>query len=251
VALVDTTPGDQQGSVLASSLLPSPGPKPVAFKLAYDRSAATGGSYRVVAALIDGDLAWLNNQGVAVPVPQPVIEDVAVPLTFMPDLLKANVTGTIVGSGLNGSGSPTSYATVMVIEHDSGRIIGFGASTPIGAAPVPFVVPYSLADIDHGAVYTAEATAWDGTVHWSSTGPTPVITSGAPTAGVAVNVTAGLAPTPPPTTAPSPSPAPIAPVDTGIGLGGWILLVALVIAAAALIAWAWVMYRRRTPKPKP
>lgn len=250
VALVDVSAGDKLGTALASVVVPAPGPKPVPFQLTYQRAdAVAGAKYSVVAALVDGDLAWVSETGVAVPVPEPVISGVAVPLTYRPDLLKAQVTGSLTASGLDGSGSSTSYASVLIVNKATGEIIGFNVASPIGAAPVPFEVPYSLTGIDRTADYALTAYAWDGKVLWSAPALTPVITKGSPTTDVTVALAAAPTPTPAPTYAPIVSQAPVPPppdyAERGLGVGAFLLLLIGATVAAFLIAWAWRQIRDR------
>jgi uncharacterized lipoprotein YbaY len=254
VALVDASAGARAGTVIATTDMAAPGPKPVAFTLTYDRAGlAAGDHYRIVAALIDGDLAWLNNTGVAVPVPDPTITGVEVPLTFMPDLLKAQVSGIVTGDGLDGSASANSYTSVVLVNPGTGQIIGYDAIAPFGASPISFVVPYSLTDIDQTADYVVNATAWDGTRMWTSAQLSPVITKGNPTIGVAVPLTAGPAPTARPTDAPiggsaTIPPGPVMTGDGGISFFGWVVVLIAVTAGVALLSWSVMELRARGRK---
>ena len=254
VSLVDATAGSNAGKVLSTTEVASPGNKPVAFTLSYSRAGLTDGDhYRVVAALLDGDLAWLNETGVAVPVPDPAITGVIVPLTFKPDLLKGQVSGIVTGDGLDGSGSPNSYTSVVLVNPGTGQIIGYDAVAPTGAAPVPFVIPYSLTDIDPAGDYVVNATAWDGTRMWTGAQLSPVITKGNPSIGVTVPLTAGAAPTLRPTDAPIAPGATIAPGpagtgDGGLGFFGWIVLLVAITAGTALLSWSVMELRARNRK---
>ena len=253
VALVDASAGANAGTVLAQTEQASPGAKPVAFTLTYARAGiAAGDHYSVVAKLIDGDLAWLNETGVAVPVPDPAIADVVIPLTFMPDLLKAQVSGIVMGDGLDGSANATSYTSVVLVNPGTGEILGYDAVAPIGAAPIPFVIPYSLNDIDQAGDYLVNGTAWDGTRMWTSTQLSRVITKGNPVIGVTVPLAAGPAPTPRPTSAPiAPStvaPGPVQTGDGGIGFFGWIVVLIAITAGTALLSWSVMELRDRGRK---
>jgi len=256
VSLVDATAGSNAGKVLSTTEVASPGNKPVAFTLSYSRAGLTDGDhYRVVAALLDGDLAWLNETGVAVPVPDPAIADVVIPLTFMPDLLKAQVSGIVMGDGLDGSASATSYTSVVLVNPGTGEILGYEAVAPIGAAPIPFVIPYSLNDIDQAGDYLVNGTAWDGTRMWTATQLSRVITKGNPVIGVSVPLAAGPAPTPRPTSAPivndaTVPPGPVVTGDGGIGFFGWIVLLIAITAGTALLSWSVMELRDRGRKPR-
>lgn len=256
VALLDTSSGDGAGRVIASQVLANPGMQPVVFSLTYARAdLAPGDHYRVVAALLDGDLAWLNRDGVDVPVPEPAISGVVVPLSFKPDLLKAQVSGIVTGDGLDGAAAATSYASVVLLNETTGEILGYDAVSPIGAAPIAFSIPYSLADIDQGGNYIVSATAWDGTRLWTQTQFARVITKGNPSVGVTVPLGPGPAPSPRPTDAPiivDPSfpPAPDLNGDPGIGFFGFILLLAAVTAGTALLSWSVMEFRARARRKR-
>ena len=242
VELANASPGTSAGQVLAQQLISAPGPKPVPFKLAFAQSeVVAGATYRVVGALIDGDYAWLNETGVAVPVANSPVTGVVVPLTFRPELLKAEVSGSITGDGLNGSGSSTSYASALIVNGKTGQVIGFDATSPFGVSPVPFVVPYSLGDVVPADDYVLQATAWDGTAFWRSNLLTKVITNSNPTAGLIVGVSTVASAAP----APTPQPAPVPESSGGIGLLGFMALLIAAVAAAALLAWTIQELRKR------
>ena len=145
---MDGTAGAAEGTTVASTEIKNPGPQPVAFELAYPFSQIkSGDTYRLYAGIVDGDLAWVTPIGVQVAVPQPLIEGVVLPLEYRPDLLKAAVTGTITGVGLDPARDPDSYGTSLVIEVNTGATIGFQLIEPAGAAPVPYSVPFDPSTI--------------------------------------------------------------------------------------------------------
>ena len=170
--------------------------------------------------------------GVAVDVPQPTIENVELPLKFRPDLLKAAVTGTITGVGLDSAKDPEAYGTALIIRVNTGETIGFQLISPTGAIPVPFSVPYDPGAVAPEADYVSRGSIWDGTTLWNTDTSTPVLTKDNARNGVVMTVTAVPSPTPAPTPAPT-APAP-APVDTGIPWL-WVLLAGIGILAVALL----------------
>ena len=142
VLLVEGSTGPTSGNIVASVLIDDP-TEPVPFELAYPWTAIQDDTtYRLYAGIADGELAWVTPIGVVVDVPQPEISGVELPLLFRPDLLKAAVTGTITGVGLDPARDPEAYGTALIIRVDTGETIGFQLISPTGAAPVPFSVPY-------------------------------------------------------------------------------------------------------------
>ena len=139
--LVEGSTGPTSGTTVASTEI-NGGSEPVPFELAYPYAAIKADTpYRLYAGIVDGDLAWVTPIGVAVDVPQPTIENVELPLEFRPDLLKAAVTGTITGVGLDSAKDPEAYGTALIIRVNTGETIGFQLISPTGAVPVPFSVP--------------------------------------------------------------------------------------------------------------
>ena len=208
VLLVDGTAGPAEGTTVASVSIKNPGPQPVAFQLAYPFSQINpSDTYRLYAGIVDGDLAWVTPIGVNVAVPQPLIEGVVLPLEYRPDLLKAAVTGTITGVGLDPARDPDSYGTSLVIEVNTGATIGFQLIEPAGAAPVPYSVPFDPSTITPSADYVARASVWDGTTLWNTPVGVPVITNSNPKSDVVLTVTPGVTPSPSPSPAPTPAPS--------------------------------------------
>ena len=234
VLLVEGSSGPTEGTIVASTVMTG-GTEPVPFKLAYPFSAiAKDTPYRLYAGIADGDLAWVTPIGVAVKVPQTELADVVLPLQFRPDLLKAAVTGTITGVGLDPARDPEAYGTALIIRVTTGETIGFQFITPTGAAPVPFSVPYDPATLVPDADYIVRGSIWDGTTLWNTDVGVPVITKGNAKSGIVLTVTAVPVPTPPPTAAPTPAPsaAVTEPTDSG---SNTLLIVFVVIGALVVV----------------
>ena len=235
VLLVEGSTGPTSGTTVASVEILG-GSEPVPFELAYPFGAIKADTpYRLYAGIVDGDLAWVTPIGVSVDVPQATIENVELPLKFRPDLLKAAVTGTITGVGLDAAKDPEAYGTALIIRVNTGETIGFQLISPTGAIPVPFSVPYDPATVVPEADYVSRGSIWDGTTLWSTDTSTPVLTKDNARNGVVMTVTAVPSPTPAPTAAPA-APTPPPPADNGIPwlwvliLGGGVLVVAVLVA---------------------
>jgi uncharacterized lipoprotein YbaY len=239
VALVEGVGGPMAGTIIATQDIEGPGAMPVAFELLYPLDATTAGTtYSLWAGIADGDLAWVTPVGVVVKAPWPVTEGVELPLEFRPDLLKAAVSGTITGIGLD-SDTPAAYGTALVVRLDTGETVGFQVISPTGPTPLAFSVPYDPDAIEDDADYVVSGTVFDGADRWSTVTSVPVITKGNAKSGVVLTVT----PVPePPAPAPSPeaSPAP-APVTDGVGGPGplaiLVILGLIAVGGAALAAY--------------
>ena len=132
-------------------------------------------------------------------------------------------------------------------------IIGFDSRLVAGADPIPFAVPFSVADLDEGGSYIAASFVYDGESTWDTEDGTRVITQGNPVSDVTVTVAQITTPSP---SAP-PSPSPIAtqtpvltpPADSG-GLNPLWLLIALAVVIG-LIVIVIVMRRNQSDETPP
>ncbi len=178
---------------------------------------------------------------------------VVVPLTYRPDLLLGEVTGRLTGIA-EPLGDGASSVT-LVVQPDTGTVLGFDARPQPGAtSPIPFSVPFNVADVDPEATYVVTSEVTDGERSWESGTQPRVITEGHPFSGVDVPLVAVETPTPPPTPSPSASPTPAGtPVPTpgpGEGDGGppwWLLIVAAVVIGGIAV----FLYLRRGATPPP
>ena len=240
VALVEGAGGPLAGTIIATQDIEDPGGMPVAFELLYPLDATTPGTgYTLWAGIADGDLAWVTPTGVDVKAPGPLPEGVELPLEFRPDLLKAAVSGTITGIGLD-SDSPAAYGTALVVRVDTGETIGFQVISPTGPTPLPYSVPYDPDAIDEDADYVVSGTVFDGADRWSTMTSVPVITKGNAKSGVVLTVTPVPEPTPAPTPSPeaSPAPEPVPADDGGPGIVTLLVILGLVaVGGAALVAY--------------
>lgn len=253
VVLADVSTGADLGTVVGSTSFTPTGP-PAPYKLSYQYSDVNGkDSYRLFAGIVDGDLAWVTPIGVTVPVPEPSLTGVELPLAFRPDLLKGAVTGLINGDGLNVS-DPGSLATVMVVRADTGESVGFQYLSSLTEAPIPFSAPYDPTALTPGAEYELFAWVYDGSAEWANEEGVPVITRGNPTSDVSVAVTHKTTPAPSPTASPTPTaspspsvmPSPSAEPTPGGGGGvgpGLILIVLLMLGGGAIVAFAYAKHQ--------
>jgi uncharacterized lipoprotein YbaY len=252
VALLDEGNGSSV-AVVASEVIPTPGQQPIAFSLEYATAAIDPNkTYTIRAAIVDGDNAWASAQGVRVITKGAPTTGVVVPLTYRPDLLLGEVTGSLTGIAQPLSDGASSVT--MVVRPDTGAVLGFDARPLPGAtAPIAFSVPFNVADVDPEATYVVTSEVTDGESSWLSRTQPKVITDGNPFSGVVVPLVAVATPTPAPTPSPSPRPAPSAsPAPTpgpGEGSGGppwWLLIVALVVIGGI---GAYLYLQRKAASP--
>ena len=250
VALVDEGNGSSV-AVVASEVIPTPGQQPIAFSLGYATARIDPArAYTIRAAIIDGDNAWVSATGVAVITEGAPTSGVVVSLTYRPDLLLGEVTGTMTGiAGPLGDGASS---VTMVVQPETGTVLGFDARPRPGAtSPIPFSVPFNVADVDPEATYVVTSEVTDGDSSWESSTQPKVITDGNPFSGVVVPVAAVATPTPAPrlhqarrrSASAAPTPAP------GEGEGGppwWLLIVALVVIGGVV---AFLLIRRNAEPP--
>jgi uncharacterized lipoprotein YbaY len=237
VVLVEAGAGSSQGAIVAQTRVKG-GSEPVPFELQYPWSAIRPDtSYRLYAGIADGELAWVTPIGVSVTVPAPVIEGVELPLQYRPDLLKAAVTGTITGTGLDSARDPDAYGTALIIAVNTGETVGFQLIEPTGAAPVPFSVPFEPTAITPGADYVVRGSIWDGKTLWNTDTGTPVLTNDNARSGVVMAVTAVPSPTPSPSVAPSPSFEPVPVEDTSPAGSTWLWVIIAALGAVAIIGF--------------
>jgi uncharacterized lipoprotein YbaY len=243
VILVEGSQRPTAGTIVGQTVIDGAS-EPVAFELEYPYDAILADTpYRLYAGIVDGDLAWVTPIGVAVAVPQAEIDGVEIPLLFRPDLLKAAVTGTITGVGLDPASNPDAYGTALIIRVDTGETVGFQLISPTGAIPVPFSVPYDPQAIVPEADYVVRGSIWDGTQLWNTDVGTPVITRDNARSDVVLTVTAVPLATPAPTAAPTPAPSAEVsePSDEGTN---W-LLIALILAGGVGVVGVLVARSRR------
>jgi uncharacterized lipoprotein YbaY len=255
IALVDEGNGSSV-AVLASQVITNPGQQPIAFSVDYKTADVDPAkTYTIRGAVVDGDNAWVSATGVPVITEGAPVSGVVVPLTYRPDLLVGEVTGTL--TRIDGTLGDGAASVTMVVQPDTGAVLGFDARPLPGAsAPIPFSVTFNVAEVDPNATYVVTSEVTDGDRTWESVQPPAVITDGNPLTGVTVSMTAAATPTPTPSPTPTPAPA-VTPAPTpepGGGTGGdgsppWLLL--FVVAAVVVGGIAAFLYARRNATPPP
>jgi len=239
-------------SVVASQTITTPGQQPVEFSLTFATADIDPDrAYSIRAAIVDGDNAWISEAGVPVITKGAPTSGVVVPLTYRPDLLLGEVTGTL--TGIDGELGDGASSVTLVTDPASGVVLGFDARPQAGAtAPIPFSVPFNVADVDPDVAYVVTSEVTDGARTWETTSPPRVITGGNPLAGVEVSLAAVPTPTPMPTPTPSPTPVPSptpAPTPGDGDEGGTSGLLLLALGALVVAGIAAFLYARRKPTP--
>ena len=246
VALLDEGNASSVG-VVATQVIPTPGQQPISFSITYATADVDPDrAYTVRGAIVDGDNAWVSEDGVAVLTGGAPASGVVVRLTYRPDLLLGEVTGTL--AGIDGALGADASSVTMVVQPETGSVLGFDARPQGGAsAPIPFSVPFNVADVDPEATYVVVSDVTDGDRSWETQNPPPVVTDGNPFADVVVPLVAVVAPTPEPTATPEPTPTPTPEPAEDEGGIPWLLLLVLVMVVG--IVGAVVMARRGAQPP--
>jgi uncharacterized lipoprotein YbaY len=239
--------------VLGNARFDNPGAVPIPFQVRLNMELLDPTvDTHLWAIVVDGNDAWVTPEGFAVVTNGAPSADVLVPLTFRPDLLQGQVTGFTIGAGSELSSEAVSMT--WVLNATTLDIIGFDSRLVAGADPIPFSVPFSVADLDEGTSYIASSFVYDGESTWDTEDGTPVITEGNPVSDVTVTVSAVTAPAPSaaPSAAPTPvaTPVPTPPTDGGGGVNPlWVLLALALIVG--LIVIFFVMRRNKEPETAP
>jgi uncharacterized lipoprotein YbaY len=239
IAIVQQIGPNKTVTLVGRQSINSPGDVPIAFNVQLDQSVLdTTADAQLWALITDGDNAWTTPAGVAVATNGAPSQGIVVPLTYRPDLMEGEVTGTVTGAGPNLSADAVSItwllngSTLAIVGFDDTRI------TDGGAAPIPFAIPFSVANLDQGQEYVIQAFVYDGDQTWTSSQGVPVITNGNPLSDIVVTVnqiTPFATATPAPSVAPTPSPAPTTPPASGGGIDPiWILLIGAAIGGAVI-----------------
>ena len=225
---------------MATQVIPDPGQLPVAFRLVYENADIDQKeTYTVQAGIVDNPNVWTTAKGTKVLTNGAPTSDIALDLSYQPDLVKGEVTGAITGVGIQAS--PTSYSVAVLIEPSTGESLGMDLNPTEGVIPVGFGIPFSLDTIDPAKSYVVTGEIVDGTTTWENTTGVPVITNGNAISDVQVVVTQVAA-------APSPSPSPIAPPESGAGdATPALLLVILALILGAIGFFLWSRSRNESP----
>ena len=204
-------------------------PSPCSFSL--DLGGATidpSATYTIQASIVDGENAWVTADGIPV-LTKGNPSNVAITLSYRPDLLKGAVTGQITGVGV----APSAYGLFDGRARRSRhrQLAGYRCQVSVAAGlPVAFSVPYAITDIVPTNDYVVTAEVGDASTSWRNAAGVPVITKGNPKSGIQVVVTEVAVPSPSPTATPSasPVPAPAPDVTSSGNLLTWIILIAII-----------------------
>ena len=247
VALVRGSARANESSIVASEIDRDVTSVPVSFSL--DLAGATIDptlTYTLQATIVDGENAWVTSSGIPV-LTKGNPSNVAVTLSYRPDLLKGAVSGQITGVGV--APSANAYAMAVLVDPSTGVSLGIDVRTVASGLPVAFSIPYAITDIVPTNDYVVTAEVGDAEASWRNVAGVPVITKGNPKAGIQVVVTevaiASPSPSPSPTATAVPTPAP--DVTSSGNLLTWIILIAIVGAIAAFL----VARGRREPDAPP
>jgi uncharacterized lipoprotein YbaY len=252
VALVRGSARATESSIVASEIDRDITAKPVPFEL--DLGGATidpSVTYTIQATIVDGVNAWVTAHGVPV-LTKGNPNNVAITLTYRPDLLKGAVTGQVTAVGVQPSSA--AYSMAVLVDPATGDSLGIDVRSVTDGLPVAFSIGYTITDIVPTDDYVVTAEVGDGAASWRNVAGVPVITNGNPKSGVQVVVTevAVASPSPSPSPTPGATPVPVAPPDdtSGSGLLPWIMLIAIIAAIAAFfIARGRNQTDEPTPKP--
>ena len=235
VALVRGSARATENSIVASEIDRGISTIPVSFSLdlggaAIDPSA----TYTIQASIVDGENAWVTAHGIPV-LTKGNPSNVAITLSYRPDLLKGAVTGQITGVGV--APSATAYSMAVLVDPATGNSLGIDVRDVVAGLPVAFSVPYAITDIVPTNDYVVTAEVGDASTSWRNAAGVPVITKGNPKSGIQVVVTEVAVPSPSPTATPSgsPVPAPAPDVTSSGSLLTWIILIAIIAAIAAFL----------------
>jgi uncharacterized lipoprotein YbaY len=218
----------------------------VAFRLAYDAALIDPDvAYSIQAAIVDGADAWSTGKGPAVAPSGESAAPISLVLAYRPDLVKGEVTGSLTGAAISPTGA--AYAVAVLIDPATGQSLGMDLLPTVGAVPVPFSLPFSLAAIDPARDYLVGARIVDTERTWQNQAGVPVITRGNLIADVqVVVVTEAVAPGPSlspgpgsgPGSGPVSGPGPAAGGTSGdVGPGIVVLVLALIVGAAGVVLY--------------
>jgi len=166
---------------------------PLSFVVQYPTSDVDPSlSYQLFASISDGANAWILDPA------QPVItkgnptQNLALLLTYEPDLALGEVSGTITGVPADALGSEARWEAFLV-RADTAEVVAYDAGAIADPSNIAFMVPFDPAGIDPAVQYMVVGRVVDGDQSWSGPG-VAVITQGAPFSGVQVPVSQLLDP---------------------------------------------------------
>ncbi|MEO8230286.1 MAG: YbaY family lipoprotein [Chloroflexota bacterium] len=235
VVLVQGSAEPDQNPIVASQIVRAPDSRPVAFRLVYDATLIDpNATYSVQAEIVDGAHAWATGRGTVVIPKTGSAARIELVLSYRPDLVKGEVTGSLTGADI----TPTeaAYAVAVLTDPPTGQSLGMDLLPTVGSIPVPFSIPFALSGIDPATDYLVGAQIVDPDWTWQNQAGVPVISRGNPISDVQVVVALAAAAAPSPTPSPSLGQAPPAP-SGDIGSGIVVLVLALITGAAGIVLY--------------
>ena len=246
VALVQGKGKVTSSPIVATQIIDPAGQAPVAFRITYDPATIDPTAvYTLQAGIFDVDQAWVTSKGIPV-ITNGVQGDIAIDLSYRPDVAKGEVTGSVTGVGITLASGATSMA--VILDVDSGQSIGVDLTRPT-SLPAPFAIPFSVSDVQSGGTYVVQAEVTSGDQTWANAAGVPVITGGNPLTGVQVVVAEVVQPSPSASATPVPTAAPSPPPSTDGRLDGGTLLLPIIVIAALILLGAFLLARSKDDEP--
>jgi uncharacterized lipoprotein YbaY len=195
IVLVEGAGKASAGSVVASEIVDEPAQVPVPFLLDYSHVAIDQGvTYTLQATIVDGDRTWVTTTGTPVITKGNPTSGLTLALTYRPDVLKGDVTGSI--SGVDIQLGTEAFSAAVLLDLSTDTTVGIDVHLQPGQTPIRFAIPFDPAKIQQTTDYVVGAAIIDEPNRWENRQGVPVITKGNPISDVTVPVSAVVAATP-------------------------------------------------------
>ena len=195
IVLVEGAGKASAGSVVASEIVDEPAQVPVPFLLDYSHVAIDQGvTYTLQATIVDGDRTWVTTTGTPVITMGNPTSGLTLALTYRPDVLKGDVTGSI--SGVDIQLGTEAFSAAVLLDLTTDTTVGIDVHLQPGQTPIRFAIPFDPAKIEQTTDYVVGAAIIDEPNRWENRQGVPVITKGNPISDVTVPVSAVVAATP-------------------------------------------------------
>ena len=195
IVLVEGAGKASAGSVVASEIVDEPAQVPVPFLLDYSHVAIDQGvTYTLQATIVDGDRTWVTTTGTPVITKGNPTSGLTLALTYRPDVLKGDVTGSI--SGVDIQLGTEAFSAAVLLDLTTDTTVGIDVHLQPGQTPIRFAIPFDPAKIQQTTDYVVGAAIIDEPNRWENRQGVPVITKGNPISDVTVPVSAVVAATP-------------------------------------------------------
>lgn len=189
VVLVEGAGKASAGSVVASEMVDEPAQIPVPFLLDYSHVAIDPGlTYTLQATIVDGDRTWVTTIGTPVITKGNPTSGLTLALTYRPDVLKGDVTGSI--SGVDIQLGTEAFSAAVLLDLTTDTTVGIDVHLQPGQTPIRFAIPFDPSKIDAATDYVVGAAIIDQPNRWENRQGVPVITKGNPVSDVTVPVSA-------------------------------------------------------------